>query len=242
MFLANHGVIVVGPSIAEAFDLMYYLERACRLQVLARSMGESCARCGPRWCARPTGCCSPTPRSTPVRTSARSSAFSTARSRTILGELVQVRPATPDDIGEIHAIYAHHVLKGLASFEEEPPSAPELRRRYDEVTGHGLPYLVADFGGRVAGYGYCTLYRTRSAYRYSLEDSVYIRPDAQGRGIGSTLLAELVAALRSARLPPDDRGDRRQRERRVDRPARKRRVPARRHAALGRLQVRPLGR
>jgi len=103
-----------------------------------------------------------------------------------------VRPATPDDIGEIHAIYAHHVLKGLASFEEEPPSAPELRRRYDEVTGHGLPYLVADFGGRVAGYAYCTLYRTRSAYRYSLEDSVYIRPDAQGRGIGRTLLAELV--------------------------------------------------
>ena len=103
-----------------------------------------------------------------------------------------MRPATPDDIGEIHAIYAHHVLKGLASFEEEPPSAPELRRRYDEVTGHGLPYLVADFGGRVAGYAYCTLYRTRSAYRYSLEDSVYIRPDAQGRGIGRTLLAELV--------------------------------------------------
>jgi len=103
-----------------------------------------------------------------------------------------VRPATPDDIGEIHAIYAHHVLKGLASFEEEAPSAPELRRRYDEVTGRGLPYLVAEFGGMVAGYAYCTLYRTRSAYRYALEDSVYIRPDAQGRGIGRTLLAELV--------------------------------------------------
>ena len=103
-----------------------------------------------------------------------------------------MRPATPDDIGEIHAIYAHHVLEGLASFEEEPPSAPELRRRYDEVTGRGLPYLVAEFGGMVAGYAYCTLYRTRSAYRYALEDSVYIRPDAQGRGIGRTLLAELV--------------------------------------------------
>jgi L-amino acid N-acyltransferase YncA len=105
---------------------------------------------------------------------------------------VQVRPATPDDIGEIHAIYAHHVLKGLASFEEEPPSAAELRRRYDEVTGGGLPYLIADFGGTVAGYGYCSLYRTRSAYRYSLEDSVYVRPDAQGRGVGATLLAELI--------------------------------------------------
>jgi phosphinothricin acetyltransferase len=103
-----------------------------------------------------------------------------------------MRPATPDDIGEIHAIYAHHVLKGLASFEEQPPSASELRRRYDEVIGRGLPYLVADFGGMVAGYAYCTLYRTRSAYRYSLEDSVYIRPDAQGRGIGRTLLDELL--------------------------------------------------
>jgi phosphinothricin acetyltransferase len=105
---------------------------------------------------------------------------------------VQVRPAKPDDIREIHAIYSHHVLKGLASFEEQPPGEAELRRRYDEVTGRALPYLVADLGGRVAGYGYCALYRTRSAYRYSLEDSVYVRHDAQGRGIGSALLAELV--------------------------------------------------
>ena len=103
-----------------------------------------------------------------------------------------MRPATLDDIGEIHAIYAHHVLKGLASFEEEPPSAAELRRRYDAVTGRGLPYLVADFGGTVAGYGYCSLYRARSAYRYALEDSVYVRPDAQGRGVGAALLAELI--------------------------------------------------
>jgi L-amino acid N-acyltransferase YncA len=105
---------------------------------------------------------------------------------------VQVRPATPGDIGAIQAIYAHHVLKGLASFEEEPPSEAELRRRYDAVVAQKLPYLVADFGGVVAGYAYCSLYRTRSAYRYSLEDSVYVRPDAQGRGIGKTLLAELI--------------------------------------------------
>ena len=94
---------------------------------------------------------------------------------------MQLRAATPDDIGEIRAIYSHHVLEGLASFEEEPPSAAELRRRFDEVSGRGLPYLVADFGGTVAGYGYCSPYRTRSAYRYTLEDSVYVRPDAQGR-------------------------------------------------------------
>jgi L-amino acid N-acyltransferase YncA len=105
---------------------------------------------------------------------------------------VQVRPATPQDIPAIHAIYSLHVLTGLASFEEEPPPVEELRRRYDDITGSGLPYLVADFGGTVAGYGYCALYRTRSAYRYALEDSVYVRHDAEGRGVGTALLSELI--------------------------------------------------
>jgi L-amino acid N-acyltransferase YncA len=103
-----------------------------------------------------------------------------------------VRAAQPDDIAGIHSIYAHHVLNGLASFEEQPPAADELRRRYDEVIGRGLPYVVADFGGVVGGYGYCSLYRARSAYRYSLEDSVYVRPDMQGRGVGAALLGELI--------------------------------------------------
>jgi L-amino acid N-acyltransferase YncA len=111
---------------------------------------------------------------------------------------VELRPATPDDIGEIQAIYAHHVLHGLASFEEEPPSAAELVRRYEEVTGRGLPYLVADFAGTIAGYGYCTLYRSRSAYRYTLEDSVYVRAGAEGRGVGGALLAELIRRCEAA--------------------------------------------
>ena len=105
---------------------------------------------------------------------------------------VQVRAAGPADIPAVHAIYAHHVLNGLASFEEEPPAQEELLRRYREVTGKGLPYLVAEFGDEVAGYGYCGLYRARSAYRYALEDSVYVRQDMQGRGVGAALLAELV--------------------------------------------------
>ena len=103
-----------------------------------------------------------------------------------------MRPAVTDDIPAIHAIYAHHVLKGLGSFEEEPPPAEELRRRYDDVARRGLPYLVAEFGGVIAGYGYCALYRGRSAYRYTLEDSVYVRQDVQGRGVGTALLSELI--------------------------------------------------
>jgi phosphinothricin acetyltransferase len=112
--------------------------------------------------------------------------------------VVELRPATADDIGDIQAIYAHHVLHGLASFEEEPPSAAELLRRYEEVTGRGLPYVVADYAGTVAGYGYCTLYRSRSAYRYTLEDSIYVRAGAEGRGVGGALLAELIRRCEAA--------------------------------------------
>ena len=68
----------------------------------------------------------------------------------------------------------------------------ELERRYRDVIGRGLPYLVAEYGLEVAGYGYCSPYRPRSAYRYSLEDSIYIRHDMTGRGIGRRLLEELI--------------------------------------------------
>jgi phosphinothricin acetyltransferase len=92
----------------------------------------------------------------------------------------------------VHSIYAHHVLHGLASFEETPPSLEEIVRRYGEVIGRRLPYLVAERDGVVAGYGYCAPYRARSAYRYALEDSVYVRPDMLGRGVGAALLNELI--------------------------------------------------
>jgi phosphinothricin acetyltransferase len=105
---------------------------------------------------------------------------------------VTVRPAGAADFPAIQAIYAHHVLSGLASFEEEAPPLEELRRRHEEVVRRGLPWLVAELGGAVAGYGYCAPYRARSAYRYVLEDSVYVRQDMLGKGVGSALLAELL--------------------------------------------------
>ena len=105
---------------------------------------------------------------------------------------VELRAARPEDIPAIHSIYAHHVMHGLASFEEEPPALTELERRYREVTGRGLPYLVAEYGYDIAGYGYCSPYRARSAYRYALENSIYVREDMTGRGIGKKLLDELI--------------------------------------------------
>ena len=109
-----------------------------------------------------------------------------------------MRPAAPQDLPAIQAIYAHHVLHGLASFEETAPPLEEMRQRYDAISSRGLPYLVADLEGTVAGYGYCAPYRARSAYRYALEDSVYVRKDMAGRGVGGALLEALVE--RSAAL------------------------------------------
>jgi phosphinothricin acetyltransferase len=104
-----------------------------------------------------------------------------------------VRPAAPQDLTAIQSIYAYHVMHGLASFEEEAPALEEMRRRYEEITGRGLPYLAAEENGEVLGYGYCSLYRTRSAYRYTLEDSIYVKHGKQGKGVGKAVLAELIA-------------------------------------------------
>ena len=103
-----------------------------------------------------------------------------------------VRPAAAQDLPAIQAIYAHHVLHGLASFEEVAPPLEEMRRRFEAVTGDGLPYLVAEEKGEVLGYGYCTLYRTRSAYRHTLEDSIYVKQGKQGKGVGKAVLTELI--------------------------------------------------
>ncbi len=103
-----------------------------------------------------------------------------------------VRPSRDSDVAAITTIYRHHVLHGVASFEEEPPDASEIARRRREILERGLPYLIAERDGQVLGYCYASLYRTRSAYRFSVEDSIYIDCREVGRGIGRTLLTELI--------------------------------------------------
>jgi L-amino acid N-acyltransferase YncA len=104
-----------------------------------------------------------------------------------------VRDASDADMGAVTNIYGAHVLRGLASFEEVPPSLEEMRARRAGVLQLGLPYLVAEMSGRIVGYSYATFYRTRPAYRYTIEDSVYVEEGLNGRGIGTMLLAELIA-------------------------------------------------
>jgi phosphinothricin acetyltransferase len=104
-----------------------------------------------------------------------------------------VRDARDDDMAAVQAIYAHHVLHGTASFEEEPPALAEMQRRRADVLGRGLPYLVAEVGGSIAGYAYATPYRARSAYRFSIENSVYVDQTRHRSGVGRALLTELIA-------------------------------------------------
>ncbi len=109
-----------------------------------------------------------------------------------------VRPAEAGDMGCVQAIYAGHVLHGTASFEEIPPDLAEMLRRRDTVLAAGLPYLVAENDGVVIGYAYAGLYRSRTAYRHTAEDSVYMAPDATGLGAGRALLTQVIAQSAAA--------------------------------------------
>ena len=104
-----------------------------------------------------------------------------------------VRPATPADIPAITGIYAHAVRHGTASFELLPPDEAEMTRRQRALFDGGYPYLVAEIGGAVAGYAYAGPYRTRPAYRFTVENSIYIAAEAHRRGIGRVLLDALIA-------------------------------------------------
>src|SRR5262249_46389998 len=103
-----------------------------------------------------------------------------------------IRDATERDMPAVQAIYAYNVLHGRASFEETPPTVDEMLERRRIVLGMGIPYLVAEADGTIAGYSYATSYRPRPAYRFTIEDSVYVAESFHGRGIGAALLGTLI--------------------------------------------------
>jgi phosphinothricin acetyltransferase len=105
---------------------------------------------------------------------------------------MEVRPATQADLPEIQSIYAHHVLHGTGTFEEVPPSVEEIAERFQKVTSHGWSWLVATDATGVLGFAYYTQFRDRSAYRYCVEDSVYVREDVRGQGVGKALVVRLI--------------------------------------------------
>ena len=111
---------------------------------------------------------------------------------------LRIRPSTPADLAAITAIYGEAVLHGTGTFELEAPDQAEMARRRDDVLGKGLPWLVAERAGQVLGYAYANHFRPRKAYRFCLEDSIYLHPDARGQGVGRVLLAELVGRCEAA--------------------------------------------
>ncbi len=106
---------------------------------------------------------------------------------------ISIRDSADADIAAIQAIYAHHVTHGLGSFEEVPPGIETMAERRAALLARKLPYIVATRADKIVGYAYAGPFRPRAAYRYSLEDSIYVAPDAAGGGIGRGLLVELLA-------------------------------------------------
>jgi phosphinothricin acetyltransferase len=110
-----------------------------------------------------------------------------------------LRSAAASDMPAVTAIYREAVLHGTASFEIDPPPEEEMLRRFRALVDAGYPYLVAEINGAVAGYAYAGPYRTRPAYRFTVENSVYVAPEAQGKGVGSALLQALIEACTAQR-------------------------------------------
>ena len=111
---------------------------------------------------------------------------------------VVIRPSRADDLDAVTAIYAWNVEHGTGTFEIEAPDRAEMERRRSEVLAKGLPWIVLESTGQIAGYAYANPFRPRPAYRFCVEDSVYLAPEAVGRGFGRLLLAELLARCEAA--------------------------------------------
>lgn len=112
--------------------------------------------------------------------------------------MLLIRPSRPPDLGAITAIYAQQVLHGTGTFETEPPTLTEMAARRDEVLAKQLPFLVAEETDAIIGFAYCSWFKARPAYRYSAEDSIYLSPAGQRRGLGRALLTELAAKAEAA--------------------------------------------
>lgn len=106
-----------------------------------------------------------------------------------------IRPSRDEDLDAITRIYGHHVLHGTGTFETTPPSLVDMTARRADVLAKGLPWLVAEEGGQVLGFAYGNWFKPRPAYRFSVEDSIYMDPAAHRKGLGRALLAELLAVL-----------------------------------------------
>lgn len=111
---------------------------------------------------------------------------------------MNIRPATDDDLSQIQSIYAYHVLHGTGSFEDVPPSLEEISRRFQANREAGFTWVVAEGGGRVTGFGYYGRFRDRRAYEHTVEDSVYVREDIIGQGVGKAIVATLLNAATKA--------------------------------------------
>jgi L-amino acid N-acyltransferase YncA len=112
-----------------------------------------------------------------------------------MGE-IRLRPAGPGDLERITAIYADAVTNGTASYELEPPDLAEMTRRFEALQAEGYPYLVAENEDAILGYAYAGAFRPRPAYRFAVEDSIYVAPEAKGRGVGRLLLTRLIEETR----------------------------------------------
>jgi len=106
--------------------------------------------------------------------------------------IITLRDSKPEDVADIQRIYAHHVESSTSSFEEVAPNTEELAARRRAILELGMPYIVAELNGTVQGFAYANKFRPRSAYRYTVENSIYVEPAATGNGIGTQLLTELI--------------------------------------------------